>query len=273
MPACSTATVPTVMLPRSRHRIVRHRGLALVAGLLAGGLASADPVGGASCPIDAARAATAKDAGPAPAALPSTAGCLVSVQALPANARLFDLRDRADYVEFHVPGAQQASLGDLVSMPRTDGGAIVAYDAGRFRSDALLTCQRLHSAGLAKARVLDGGIVAWAHAHDRSRALQLNRLADAELPALLADASTRTVVLAPALQPALGARAAGKGSATVVLADASTPPAAIQARLGTPATFYWVGSPDRLRALIAELVAMDRKRESGPAERSACSAL
>jgi rhodanese-related sulfurtransferase len=251
------------------------RRLLLVAGLLAAGTATADTPGTLSCPIDAARAEAAIGTPAATATVPqvSTDGCLVGVKALKPGTRLYDLRGRAEYVEFHVPGAQHASLGDLVSMPRTDGGDFVVYDGGRVRADALQACRRLRSAGMKKARVLDGGIVAWAFAHDRSRALQLNRLADAELPALLADASTRTVVLAEPLRTAAPKPAGATAQRTVVLADAQTATTAIESRLATASTYYWIGTPERLRSLQADFVAMDRKREAGPAERSACAAL
>jgi rhodanese-related sulfurtransferase len=233
-----------------------------------------------SCPIDAARdAAQAAEqaAGPRASTRPvvDTTGCLVSVQALRPGVRLYDLRERDAFVEFHLPGAQNARLFDLASMPSVDGGDFVAYDAGRLRADALATCEQLRAVGLRKARVLDGGIAAWAQVHDRSRGLQLNRLGDEEVATLLRDRATRAVVLAEPLRPALGAPAAATRPArTVLLADAQTSTAAIAAKLAAaPATFYWIGTPERLQALLAAQVALERKREAGPAQSSACSAL
>jgi hypothetical protein len=82
-------------------------------------------------------------------------------------------------------------------------------------------------------------------------------------------------VLAEPLRPALGAPAAATRPArTVLLADAQTSTAAIAAKLAAaPATFYWIGTPERLQALLAAQVALERKREAGPAQSSACSAL
>jgi rhodanese-related sulfurtransferase len=251
---------------------------AAVATTLAGGAAAQAPSSVLSCPIDAAKAASraAEPAGPARPAVDTT-GCLVPVRALRAGTRLYDLREREDFVEFHIPGAEYARAAELASMPRTDGGDFVAYDAGRFRADALATCARLRSRGLKKARVLDGGIAAWAQVHDRSRALQLDRLGDAELAAMVADPATRAVVLAAPLQAALAsvpAKAGAKPQRTVVLADEQTPQPAIAAKLAaTPDSFYWIGTAARLQSLLAAQVALDRKREAGPAERSACSAL
>jgi rhodanese-related sulfurtransferase len=250
----------------------------LAAALAPAALAAIDPANTLSCPIDAARASQragqiAAPSGPAV----DTRGCLVSVQALRPGTRLYDLRDRAAFLEFHVPGAQHAREVEIASMPRTDAGDFVAYDAGRFRADALATCARLRSRGLGKARVLDGGIAAWAHAHDRARGMQLNRLDDAELAALVGDPATRAVVLADPLRAALGAVPANRSTQaqrTVVLADEQTPTASIAAKVAAaPATFYWIGNPQRLQALLAAQLALERKREAGPAERSACSAL
>jgi len=251
---------------------------AALAATLAGGAAAQSPSRALSCPIDAAKAAqrAAEPAAPARPAVDTT-GCLVPVRALRAGIRLYDLRERGDFVEFHVPGAEYARVAELASMPRTDGGDFVAYDAGRFRADALATCARLRAHGLKKARVLDGGIAAWAQVHDRSRALQLNRLDDAELAAVVADPGTRTVALAAPLQAALGAVPAKAGAAPqriVVLADEQVPLATIEAKLAAaPGTLYWIGPATRLQALVAAQVALERKLDAGPAERSACAAL
>jgi rhodanese-related sulfurtransferase len=254
-----------------------------LAFLLSAALAPAVAAGAApaktlSCPIDAARAAQ-RAGEPAPPSAPAvdTRGCLVPVQALRPGTRLYDLRDRADFVDFHVPGAAPASAAELAAMPRTDDGDFVAYDAGRSRSDALATCARLRGQGMAKARVLDGGIAAWAHVHDRARGMQLDRLDDAEMAALVADPATRVDVLAAPLRPALAgipATRAARVQRSVVLADGTTPLAAIAAKVAaSPATFYWIGDPQRLQVLLAAQVAMERKVDAGPAERSACSAL
>jgi rhodanese-related sulfurtransferase len=250
-----------------------------MAAMFATAVAAAPPASNAlSCPIDAARAA-ARAAEPAPPAKPvvDTTGCLVPVRMLRPGVRLYDLRAREDYVEFHVPGAQQADVFELAAMPSTNGGDFVAYDAGRRRAEALATCERLRAHGLKKARVLDGGIAAWAQVHDRSRGMQLNRLGDEELAAVVIDPATRAVVLAEPLRPALRAlpaTAPAKPARTVLLADAQTPTAAIAAKVAAaPGTFYWIGTPQALQSLLAAQVAMERKREAGPSERSSCSAL
>jgi hypothetical protein len=60
----------------------------------------------------------------------------------------------------------------------------------------------------------------------------------------------------------------------VLLADAQTPTATLAAKLAAaPGTFYWIGTAPRLQALLAAQVALARKREAGPAQSSACSAL
>ena len=206
--------------------------------------------------------------------------CLISAREIGRTEDIFDLRERTAFVDFHIPGAQNATVGTLASMSRAGGKRVVVYDSGHVRSDAFLLCNRLRNAGLKQVKVIDGGIAAWAQLHAQPQALTLNRLSDADVPGALSEASGNVVVLAEAMRPALrqfGAKsssAAGKSSRAVVLADARTPMSAIQAQLAkSRTTFYWVGAPERLQGLLGVQLAQDRKRIAGPAEPSACGAL
>jgi rhodanese-related sulfurtransferase len=231
--------------------------------------------GAAYCPILAGRAAQPAQAIPTAS---TNASCLIDVGAVRPDDRLYDLRDRADFAEFHLPGAASASLSELLSQAPSGKARLVVYDSGRFRSDASMLCDQLQAAGLANAKVMSGGIAAWAQVHEPDRALLLTRLSDGDLPGVLAQADVRARTLAPSLAPALGALAGGPAKAgrtrLVFLADATTPIATIQAQLAkSKGAFYWIGTPDRLRTQIANHLAMDKKRVAGPAQAAACSAL
>jgi rhodanese-related sulfurtransferase len=205
--------------------------------------------------------------------------CLAKAHALDAGgAEIFDLRERARFLEFHVPGARQATITELVIRPETGSRPMIVYDGGRFRSDALQLCDRLRHAGFRQVHVVDGGIAAWAQLHALPEALALNRLSDADVAAALAEPGSRPVVLDDSLRSALpSAKPAVNPAHTervIVLATATTPQSAIRARLKKGiTTLYWSGSPERLRQLLQTQLAQDRKRLAGPAVSKACSAL
>lgn len=232
---------------------------------------------GFACPLSASLAATKA---PMPA-VADDKSCLIAAKAVGSNEEIYDLRDRTEFIEFHVPGAQNTTVGTLATMPRIGEKRVVVYDSGRFRSDAFLLCHRLRSAGMRQVKVVDGGIAAWAQLHARREALTLNRLSDADVPAALSEASSGAVVLAESLGPALrqfgikpSSAAAARPTRAVLLADAQTSPTTIQAQLTKSATaFYWVGTADRLQTLLGAHLAQDRKRTAGPAEPKACGAL
>lgn len=238
------------------------------------------PIASASaftCPLSASLAATKV----AMLAVADDKSCLIAAKAVGHSEEVFDLRDRAEFIDFHLPGAQSATVGSLSTMPRVGEKRVVVYDSGRFRSDALLLCDRLRSAGVRQVKVVDGGIAAWAQVHARPQTLTLNRLSDADVPAALSEVSGGAVVLAESLRPALrqfgiksSSTAAARPTRVVLLADAQTPLATIQAQLAKSTTaFYWVGTADRLQALLGAHLAQDRKRTAGPAQPQACGAL
>lgn len=205
--------------------------------------------------------------------------CLVKAHALDiSGVEVLDLRERARFLELHVPGARQATVTELVTRPGTGSRPTIVYDGGRFRSDALQLCDRLHHAGFRQVRVVDGGIAAWAQLHALPEAMALNRLSDADVAAALAEPGSRPVVLDDALHSALpsakAAISAARTERVIVLATATTPQSAIRTRLKKGVTtLYWSGSPEHLRQLLQTQLAQDRKRLAGPAMSKACSAL
>lgn len=234
-----------------------------------------------ACPLTAA--AVAQNNVPvANLDVPHDKTCLVDAGTALHGDAVFDLRPRPDFVEFHLPDAQSASLSELVVRPGIAGQEIVVYDSGRVPADAYMICSRLRRAGIARARIINGGIVAWAEMHGLPEAFQLGRVSDAEAAALLLDQTNVVTVLASPLRPivdefrhkAASARPSSDGR-ILVLADPNTPVSELQAKLrATPrTTLYWVGSTENLRVLLSAKLAMDKKREAGPAESDRCSAL
>lgn len=201
--------------------------------------------------------------------------CLVPASALDVSGtEIVDLRERARFLSFHVPGARQGSLTELMTRPGGRDRAVVVYDDGRFHADALQLCTRLRHAGLHWAHVVDGGIAAWAQRHGHPKALRVNRLADAEIAAALGEPGTHATALSSSLQFAVRAARASSPERRIVLADAGTPVSRIQPLLGKGiVTFYWIGSAQRLHELLDTQVAQERKRLQGPGVRNTCSAL
>lgn len=205
--------------------------------------------------------------------------CLVKAHALDiGDVEVLDLRERVRFLEFHVPGARQATVAELITRPGTSSRPTIVYDGGRFRSDALQLCDRLRHAGFRQVHVVDGGIAAWAQLHALPEALALNRLSDADVAAALAEPGSRPVVLddslRSALPPAKAAISPAHTERVIVLATTTTPLSAIRTRLKkSVTTLYWSGSPERLRQLLQTQLAQDRKRLAGPAVSKACSAL
>lgn len=139
----------------------------------------------------------------------------------------------------------------------------------------------MRDAGLKNVRVIDGGIVAWARGRNQAGADMLGRLPDTDVAHLLFDPETRVVVHSASLADAVGdlpnahSTSPARGVArTVVLVDPSVSPADIHAALAQARVlpFYWVGTPDSLRRLLASDLAQERKRREGPGERLGCSA-
>lgn len=215
---------------------------------------------------------------PPPSRAPATGGgddCLVAASALDApGAEIVDVRERERFLAFHVPGARQGSLTELMVRPGSRDRAVVVYDGGHFHADALQLCARLQHAGLRKARVVDGGIAAWAQLHGHPKAVLVNRLADTEIAAALGEPGSQATALSSLLHFAVGGARPSAPGRRIVLADAGTPLSHIQPLLGKgKVTFYWIGSAQRLHELLDTQVAQDRKRLQGPGVRNACSAL
>lgn len=231
------------------------------------------------CPLVALAAVNKAPPPSAPTVAIDRKSCLIKATALDTGGTdIYDLRDRGRYIEFHVPGAQQATVTELVTRPGTSTRTAVVYDGGRFRSDALLLCDRLRHAGFRQLHVVDGGIAAWAQLHALPETMALSRLADTDVAAALAESGSRPVALTESLRSALPPlMVAGRPhhiERVIVLATPDTPETAIRARLkkGTT-TLYWAGTPERLRQLLSTQLAQDQKRLAGPAVAKACDAL
>jgi rhodanese-related sulfurtransferase len=223
-----------------------------------------------------------RDRRPPPAAPKVTGGtesCLVDATALDSHDDdVFDLRDPDSFLAFHVPGAQRISVAALTTLPGMSSRSAVVYDSGRFRSDALMLCDRLRRYGLKQIHVVDGGIAAWAQAHAKPEVMTLNRLADTDVAAALAEPGSRPIALADTLNQVLPITVTtsdqAKAKRLILLATPATLPAAIRTRLRPGQTaFYWVGTPTQLRRLLDRQLALEQKRLSGPAVSKTCSAL
>lgn len=232
-----------------------------------------------TCPLVAARAAAKTPSLPA---IVEDRTCLVDAKSVGGNeTEIYDVRDRSDFLEFHVPNAQHSSAAALSTILRGSSKVIVIYDSGKFRSDAFLLCSRLRSAGFKHFKMIDGGIAAWAQFHSKPEKIALSRLADAEVSAALSDTSSVAHPLTGSFRSVLqehrvGQTPAGaKTARSVFLADSTTPIARIEALLnGKNATgFFWLGSEEKLVILLHAHFAQDLKRVAGPAESKTCGAL
>lgn len=276
----SHATVYTESQPRATVWMATLVGVLLCVPALAGTAPMANVANlPGKCPLLVLAAQNKVPPPSAPAVSSDRKSCLIKATALDArDADVFDLRDRARYIEFHVPGAQHSTVTALGTLPGTRARSAVVYDGGRFRSDALLLCDQLRHAGFRQMHVVDGGIAAWAQLHALPETMALNRLSDDDVAAALAEPGNRTVVLAESLRSALpsstGAPVTAGTQRVVVLAVPSTPEATIQARLKTGiTTLYWTGTPERLHQLLNTQLVQNQKRLAGPAVSKTCNAL
>nr|WP_199038781.1 rhodanese-like domain-containing protein [Dyella sp. ASV24] len=285
MQQATKRTLPAALTPGGRSRMKGRIHFCLLMGAV-GTLplwslhAATNNTAAAQCPalVEAAKHKAPPQA--APTVRPSSgSSCLVSAAALDApGVEIIDIRDRTQFLQFHVPGAQQASAATLTTLPGLRNRKTVVYGDGKFRSDTIQLCERLRQSGLQQVTVVDGGIAAWAQLHGREEVLATNRLSDAEIAAALAEPGNTPVILADSLKSlASVARSSGspKARRNVVLADAATPVSAIQAQLskGAATSLYWVGSSDQLSRLLDTQLAQDRKRLAGHGESATCSSL
>lgn len=236
--------------------------------------------GSPRCPLSQDAPLSSKTA-PATPEVARDRTCLATAADLRDPARrIFDLRSRGDYLAFHAPRAEHASVSALVSIAKSTPSPLIAYDSGKFTSDAFLLCQRLRNAGVRTVKIVDGGIAGWAQVHEPSKTAQTNRLSDAEMSAAVADGATGTYAMTPRLREVLkehGVKVSPtfvKGQHRIVVADTSTPMARIQALMTGPRpVLYWIGGEGDLVASLHAHYAQDRKRVAGPAESSVCGSL
>jgi rhodanese-related sulfurtransferase len=205
--------------------------------------------------------------------------CLIRPDAVPPSARMIDVRPAAEYASAHIPGAENMSVLQLVSRKNSMPQNIVAYDAGRFRSDAFQLCDRLRKAGYAQAKVLDGGIAGWAQLHRRPESMALSRLSDSEVASALLGSDRHVIALSSPLQAVLREHgidiAERTGARKILLADTAIPEHKINAQMAgkSHVLLYWLGEAHQLHRLLDQQIAMEAKRQAGPAELSICSSL
>jgi rhodanese-related sulfurtransferase len=267
--------------PSNNHRLARALAFSLALTTTTTAVAQpSDPATAArlACPLMAGLPLPTKAATPRVVTDPS---CLIAASAVTATDRIYDLRERDEYVRFHLPAAEHATAGSLATTPGIEKKPVIVYESGRFRSDAFLLCDRLRHAGVAQVKVIDGGIAAWAQRRAAAELVALNRLSDTDVPTALLDATPGTVVvLSESLRPVLRELALASdvppkkpGARALLLADPQTPIATVQARLSKAPALYWVGTGERLRQLLTRQLAQENKRQAGPAESTLCSAL
>lgn len=267
------------------HKLSRklpHRSLfSLVFGIICLGVtpsyAKTPPAYG-KCPLLDLAAANRPPTPAAPDTPHNTENCLVAASLLDsANVDILDLRNRAQFVEFHVPGAKHATVTELITQPQTSDRQIIVYDGGKFRSDAAQLCGRLSHVGIGRIQVVDGGIAAWAQLHELPETMALNRLADHEIASALNDPKNDAIALDPLLRPLTAeskAHQSRRPDRLVILGTPGTPPSEIRMRLKADyTTLYWIGAPERLRELVNVQLKQDEKRLAGPAVSKTCSAL
>lgn len=270
---CPAATDLFVRHHMSRLFLVRRaRAVLLAASLLVAGNAGAT---GTTCPLAAGRVAGPEET----TAIAEDRSCLVDAGAI-GNRSVFDLRTRAEFLDFHLPGARHSSRSALMATGRRHPAEIVAYDSGKSRSATFLLCSQLRRAGLTRFKLIDGGIAAWAQRSKRAERLSTNRLGDAEVVAALSDRRATAIALTAPLKAILaehrlGAPASPPAIRRIVLADPAMPLASVDAQLATDkgTTFYWIGTHQQLRDLIHAHLLQGQKRLAGPVQSTACSAL
>jgi rhodanese-related sulfurtransferase len=97
-----------------------------------------------------------------------------------------DLRAAADFADYHIDGAVNASLADLLAKPYWRGKKVVLAGAGKGERELYAACARLKGAGYKHVAVLRGGITSWLASGKpvlgrTPSAQQLARLSAAEL--------------------------------------------------------------------------------------------
>jgi len=200
--------------------------------------------------------------------------CLMPPAQLKPGVTLIDLRSSQDYLAFHIPGANNQQLNQLLSQRPRDA---VVYDGGRLAQDGALLCERLQRYGLTNVRVLEGGIAAWTQSNRDTHALAVSRLDDGEITSVLLSGRSSVVALSPgfnAVLASLPTQTTRAGAQELVLASSEAEVSTRWAqRRGGKTLLYWVGDPQRLQSLLQTLLAQDRKREMGPGYSPTCSAL
>lgn len=97
-----------------------------------------------------------------------------------------DMRSAADFEAYHIDGAVNASLADLLAKPYWRGRKVVLAGSGKGERELYTACARLKQAGYKNVAVLSGGMTSWLAAGKPVRgrapsAQQLARLSAAEL--------------------------------------------------------------------------------------------
>lgn len=207
----------------------------------------------------------------------SDAACLITPSDLDGIETIYDVRSRPEFIASHIPGAIHTSPGILMTMPGVRTKTLAVYEAGKFPSDALMLCERLHKAGMTNAKVLEGGFAAWSQSTNHPSRLTAARLSDAEVAAAIGGPTTRVIAVSPALKDlANGIRyPAQEPHRIVLLVEPDLPVDGLRRHIDrAPLTaFYWRGVPSRLASLMRQHAAQNRKRIAGPSESPVCDSL
>lgn len=202
---------------------------------------------------------------------------------------VIDLRPAGEFAQYHIDGAVNASLADLLGKPYWRGRKVMLAGDGKGERELYAACARLKDAGYRQVAVLRGGMAAWLAAGKPVRgrapsAQQLARLSADELwqesqfaanqvvlgqdrAALAKDLPSARPV--SSLDPA-AIRHAAKGAATaalVLVTGADLPDdrlQQLQRALAPQPLLVYTGTRDAYARQLATRQAMWRAHANGP---------
>lgn len=202
-----------------------------------------------------------------------TSTCLISTTKLPAGIPIIDIRSREEFNTFHIPGASNQQLTQLLNQRPMNA---IIYDGGRLSQDSMLLCERLQRYGLNGLQVIEGGIAAWSQAKRHPRAMEVSQLNDNEITSALLSGRYSITSLSPGFQSVLASLPVPQDASTqeLILASSSSSVSAhLAQRRGGKTSLHWIGEPLHLQTMLQTLLAQDQKRELGPGHSPNCSAL
>jgi len=232
-----------------------------------------------TCPLVVAQAPAGRAA--PPESIRKDLSCLVDAGSSSlSKASIIDLRERSEFLKFHIPGSESLSIAALITRPRSNTGPVVVYDSGKFQSDAYLLCDRLRRAGMQNFKIMDGGIAAWTQLQGSSEKLGASQLSDQEVATALLDSGNAAALISASFQPVLkehGIKIRAAGSRKILLGETGTEASDLRQKLvlqpGGSTTLFWLGSKERLSQLLGNHLAQEQKRLSGPSQSQGCGTL